>query len=96
MRQLYRYDIKKNAKLIIQRGIGFDEIIAAIDSDDLIETRPHHNQYKYPNQQIMYVECSDEVYMVPYVIEKDGTLFLKTLFPSKKARKEFTKRNKDE
>ena len=39
----------------------------------------------------MYVRCMRHIYLVPYVLQSDGTLFLKTLSPSRKATKEYVK-----
>lgn len=35
----------------------------------------------------MYVQHLDTVFVVPFVLESEGVLFLKTLFPSRKATK---------
>ncbi len=85
----FRYNQDKNAKLILERGIGFEEIIEEIINGHLIKITNHHNQTIYPNQKILHVICLDAVYLVPYVIEQDGSIFLKTLYPSRKATKEF-------
>ena len=65
------------------------KFILKIADGNLLEIRKHHNQGKYPNQEIMYVRVLKEVYAVPYIKEKEDLVFLKTLFPSRKARKEF-------
>jgi hypothetical protein len=57
----------------------------------VLGVKAHPNQTKYPNQNIMYVLVIEEVYVVPYVKEDENTIFLKTIFPSRKARKEFLK-----
>ena len=87
----YRYNYDKNAQLLKSRGIGFEEIIKSIDEGNVLETRDHHNPTKYPNQKILYIRVLEEVYAVPCIQESDDTLFLKTLYPSRKARKEFLK-----
>jgi uncharacterized DUF497 family protein len=84
----FRYNHEKNAELLKSRGIGFEEIIQSIADGNLLEIRKHHNQGKYPNQEIMYVRVLKEVYAVPYIKEKEDLIFLKTLFSSRKARKE--------
>lgn len=84
----FRYNHEKNAELLKLRGIGFEEIIQSIADGNLLEIRKHHNQEKYPNQEIMYIRVLKEVYAVPYIKEKEDLIFLKTLFPSRKARKE--------
>lgn len=85
----FKYNHEKNAQLLKARGIGFEEIITSIADGNLVDIRRHHNQNKYPNQEILYVRVLEEIYAVPYVIEKNDTIFLKTLFASRKARKEF-------
>lgn len=85
----FRYCFRKNAQLLSERGIGFEEIIEEIHNGNLITIKLHHNQTDYPGQKIMYVRCLQHVYLVPYVTEPDGTLFLKTLFPSRKATKKY-------
>lgn len=83
----FHYSLEKNALLLSERGIGFEEIIQAISSGQLLDITNHHNQAKYKNQKIMYVRVLDEVYAVPFVLESGNTMFLKTIFPSRKARK---------
>ncbi len=83
----YRYSFEKNALLLATRKIGFEEIIHGIERGNLLEIVAHPNQELYPSQKIMFVRLLDEVYVVPFVMEKDGTIFLKTLYPSRKARK---------
>ena len=85
----FKYNHEKNALLIAQRGIGFDEIIHAIAEGNLLDVKTHYNQKKYPDQKILYVRLLGEVYAVPFIEEKNGDFFLKTLFPSRKARKAF-------
>lgn len=85
----FSYNPDKNAKLILERGIGFEEMIEEISNGHLVKITNHHNQALYPNQKILHILCLDVVYLVPYVIEEDGTIFLKTLYPSRKATKEF-------
>jgi len=87
----FRYCPEKNAKLLKERGIGFEEIIQEIHNDNVLDIVEHHNRVKYPNQKIMCVKCISQVYLVPYVIEKDGVYFLKTLYPSRKAFKKYIK-----
>jgi len=87
----FKYSYQKNATLLLERGIGFDEIIHAIAEGNILDIRDHYNQTKYPNQKILYVRILNEVYAVPFVEEKDGSFFLKTLFPSRRARTEFLK-----
>ncbi|BFD46452.1 MAG: hypothetical protein DMENIID0002_10980 [Rickettsia endosymbiont of Sergentomyia squamirostris] len=85
----FRYNYEKNSKLLFERGIGFEEIIQSIADGNLLDITKHHNQEQYPDQQILYVRILTEIYAIPYIKEDDNTIFLKTLFPSRKARKKF-------
>ncbi|AAY61163.1 hypothetical protein RFEPED_0757 [Rickettsia felis str. Pedreira] len=89
----FRYNHEKNAKLLLERNIGFDEIIQSINDGNLLGAKLHHDQEKYKGQQILYVKIIDQVYAVPFVEEEDNTIFLKTLYPSRKAKKEFLGNN---
>ena len=71
------------------RGIGFEEIIQAISEGNILDIRKHPNELKYPDQKILYVRVLEEVYAVPFIKEEKDCVFLKTLFPTRKARKEF-------
>lgn len=51
--------------------------------------KAHHNPEKYPGQNIMYVMFLQKIYLVPYVVERDGAYFLKTIYPSQKAGRQF-------
>ncbi len=82
----YDWNIEKNAKLKEERGIGFEDIVEAIDGDGLLDVLSHPDQQKYPGQRIYVVNALGYVYLVPYVTNDNG-IFLKTIIPSRKARK---------
>ncbi|HNW81985.1 MAG TPA: toxin [bacterium] len=83
----------KNRSLKEDRGISFDEIVRIIQSGGLVADVPHPDKLKYPEQRVMYVDVSGYIYIVPYV--RDGeNLFLKTIYPSRKATKEIKWRAK--
>ncbi len=86
---LFRFNHTKSLKLLEERGICFEDIISAINEGNALALEDHENQERYPDQAKLYVLLNDEVYVVPFVIEDDGVLFLKTIFPSRKARKRF-------
>lgn len=62
--------------------MGFEEIVAAIDSGNLLGDLRHHKEDRYPNQRIFIVSLNHYVYVVPYV-EEDNVYFLKTLHPDR-------------
>ena len=84
--KIYSWNSEKNAKLILERGISFEEIVLNIELGHEIEIYDHPNQLKYPGQKISAVIVEDYVYLVPF-IERDDGLFLKTIIPSRKATK---------
>ena len=83
MQYKYLYDEQKNLKLKEERGVCFDDVIAAISSGKILDIIPHHNKKEYPNQMILIIEINDYAYLVPYLEEED-LLVLKTVFPSRK------------
>jgi hypothetical protein len=83
---LITYGKEKNEFLKQSRGIGFEEIISAIDAGKVLDVYDHPDQINYPGQKIYVVEALDYVYLVPFVRNDEG-LFLKTIIPSRKAKK---------
>ena len=80
----YAFDPEKNAWLIRERGISFEQIIALIEGGKLIQVLEHPDKERYPNQLLYEVDVDGYVYVVP-VVREGRTLFLKTIFPSRKA-----------
>lgn len=80
------YGQEKNELLKKTRGIGFEEIIIAIEAGNILDVYDHPDQSNYPGQKIYVVEALDYVYLVPYVRDENG-IFLKTIIPSRKAKK---------
>lgn len=70
-----------------QRSVSFEEISEAMECGRVIKDFQHPNREKYPNQRVAWVFFRDYVWQVPYVIQPDGTRFLKTAFPSRVATK---------
>lgn len=91
---IYDFSAQKNALLIEERGISFEEIILAISEGGLLDIIEHPNPDSYPTQKVYVVEIENYVYLVPFVENKDGTLFLKTVFPSRKFTKKYGMRGK--
>jgi hypothetical protein len=93
----YKFNAEKNLQLqqMPDRLISFEKVIEEIIKGHALDIRTHPNQIKYPNQYIIYVYIEEEVYAVPCVEEADGSLFLKTIFPSRKARAEFFPESKN-
>lgn len=91
---LFNWNEEKNQQLISERGVSFEMVIAQIAQDRLIDTYRHPNHEKYPNQFIFVVELNVYLYCVPFV-KQDETIFLKTIFPSRKATKAYRSDNNE-
>jgi hypothetical protein len=87
----YSFDPEKNAWLIRERRIGFEQIIALIEGGKLLRVLEHPNRTKYPDQLLYEVDVEGYVYVVPVVRTTPKTLFLITIYPSRKATKDLKK-----
>ena len=88
----FDWSTEKNQRLIEQRGVSFEIVVAAIEQGGLMDVLEHPNQDRYPGQMIYVVDIDAYVYLVPYVLQADGTRFLKTLIPSRKATRDYGRR----
>lgn len=89
----YSWSEEKNRILKETRGIGFEQIIEAINNHQVIEELEHTNPHKYKNQKLMILKINDYVYCVPF-IENGNHRFLKTLYASRKYKKQYLKEEK--
>ena len=83
---------EKNQRLIEKRGISFESVVSAIEQGGLVDVVDHPNQKRYPGQRIYVVEIGEYIHLVPFVMGRDGTRFLKTIIPSRKATREYRRR----
>ncbi len=90
--QRYDFSAEKNQQLIKERGISFEEVIAAIGEGAVLDVWPHPNPAKYPNQKMYVLNMSNYVCLVPFVKKDKNTVFLKTIFPHRKLTKKYLKR----
>ena len=88
----FEWNSQKNHQLIEERGVSFDEVAMAIYSGHLVDTVDHPNQTRYPGQRIYVVEVNGYLHLVPFVTQSDGTRFLKTIIPSRKANRDYLRR----
>ena len=82
------WDTDKNALLLQERGVCFEDVLLALEKGTLLDNLEHPNQEKYPGQRMLIVEIAKYAYLVPY-IETDEYLFLKTVIPSRKATRKY-------
>ena len=82
----------KGQQLFEQRGVSFESVVSAIEQGGLVNVLEHPNQDRYPGQLVYVVEIDDYLHLVPFVTQPDGTRFLKTIIPSRKATRDYRRR----
>jgi len=83
-----KWNILKSERLKRTRGVSFEEIIGS----KFIAVKKHPSKNK---QHIMLFKYKRYIWIVPYV-EDAGTIFLKTLYPSRKYTKRYREGKIDE
>jgi len=83
----YDFSVEKNQLLIKERGISFEEVIAAIIDGAILDILP--NSDKYPHQEMYVLNINNYVFVVPFVWKDENTIFLKTIFPHRKLTKQY-------
>ena len=91
---IFEFDLEKSRLLKETRNISFEEIIALMDDDHILDVVEHHNKEKYGHQDMFVMLVAGYVYLVPFV--KTGKkYFLKTIIPSRKATAKYKKEVSD-
>jgi uncharacterized DUF497 family protein len=86
----FEFNLEKSRSLKETRNISFEEIIALMDDEHVLDIIEHPNKERYGNQKIFVMLIANYVYLVPFV--RDGQkYFLKTIIPSRKATTEYLK-----
>ena len=78
------WDNEKNQKLIAERGLSLETFAS------LILKKEYHAILKNssrPQQKIFIIPYCDYTYVVPFVIDDNQNIVLKTVFPSRKYHK---------
>ena len=88
----FEWSTEKNKQLTDQRGVSFERVVSAIEQGGLVDVLEHPNQDRYPGQLIYVVEIDEYLNLVPFVTQPDGTRFLKTIIPSRKATRDYRRR----
>ena len=78
----------KNLLLKELREVSFDDVQIAIETGRVLDDIENPNKKRYSNQRILVVEIERYAYYVPYVEDEDK-IFLKTIFPSRRATKKY-------
>ena len=92
MNASFDWSTEKNQRLIEQREISLESVVSAIEQGGLLDVLEHPNQDRYPGQLIYVVESDEYIFLVPFVKQADGTRFLKTIIPSRKATRAYWRR----
>lgn len=78
----------KNDVLKERYGFGFDRVVAAMEAGAVIGERAHPNPERYGHQWQIIVDIEGYVWVVSFVTDGE-TIFLKTMYPSRKANRDF-------
>lgn len=84
----FDWDESKNTSLKDSRDVSFEDVQMAIEEGKVLDDFENPNKKRYPHQRILVVEIESYAYYVPYVEDEDK-VFLKTIFPSRKATKKY-------
>lgn len=77
-----RFDEKKAQRVLKEHGVSMEDVRLEIlakrfDVQDVL------NQEGHPGQKMFVVLVNGYAHCAPYVVEQDGTIFLKTAFKSR-------------
>ena len=81
------WDDEKNQKLHIERDISFEQISEIILRKEYLDILENPSR---PNQQVLIVKLNDYIHSVPFIIDDQSNIILKTAYPSRKLNKKYT------
>lgn len=88
--KLVSWEANKNKQLIQERGVGFEDVLAAVQNGGLIDVIENLNE-RHIGQRCLIVDINGYLHVVPFV-ETENEIFLKTIFPSRKLKKKYAKK----
>ena len=78
------WDDEKSNKLITERDISFDEISEIILREEYLDILENPSR----KDQLIFIIClQDYIYAVPFIIDENENIILKTAYPSRKFNK---------
>ncbi|MBM4323803.1 MAG: toxin [Deltaproteobacteria bacterium] len=83
---MIRWDVEKDRWLRKTRGISFQEIADCILSGDYIDILENPT---YAGQEVFVLKIKNYIWAVPFMVEEDKSIFLKTAYPSRKLFKRY-------
>jgi uncharacterized DUF497 family protein len=77
----FEWNEDKNNILKENREISFEDVVLAIKNENILDiiSSPTHQ-----NQECFVLSIQNYAYIVPYVYKDKETIFLKTIYPSRK------------
>jgi uncharacterized DUF497 family protein len=80
------WDEEKNIKLKLERNISFETVSEIILNKKYIDILENPAR---PEQNIFVVEINDYIHAVPFIIDKNSNIILKTAYPSRKLNRKY-------
>ena len=80
------WDEEKNIKLKLERNISFETVSEIILNKNYIDILENPSRTE---QNIFVVEINDYIHAVPFIIDKNSNIFLKTAYPSRKLNRKY-------
>ena len=81
------WDDEKNQKLQLERDISFEQISEIILRKGYLDILENTSR---PNQQVFVVKLNGYIHSVPFIIDDQSNIVLKTAYPSRKLNKKYT------
>ncbi|MBM4167510.1 MAG: BrnT family toxin [Ignavibacteria bacterium] len=86
------WDESKNKKLKEERGISFEEVASLILQNKYVEVVKHP---KLTHQKIFLVPVHNYIHAIPFLIDEEKNVVLKTIYPSRKFNKLYGQKAKE-
>jgi uncharacterized DUF497 family protein len=86
------WDPGKNKRLIIERGISLDQIAEIIYNEEYIDILRHPQR---ENQKMFVVNCNNYIWIVPFVVDENSHICLKTAYPSRKYNRKYGRKKNE-
>lgn len=84
---------EKNEKIQKERNISFEEVAIIILKKDYLDIIENTSR---PDQQVFVIAFKNYIYAVPFIIDSQLNIILKTVFPSRKLNKKYGRGDKNE
>lgn len=84
------WDNNKNTKLKVKRNISFEQIAEIILRKEYLDISENPSR---PSQQIFIIKLNNYIYSVPFILDNNSNIILKTAFPSRKLTKKYMRQN---